>query len=117
MNGENLPDPPCSSCAAACCRRGNTGHKFAVILDEGEEADSFRDVRTDFYEDWVVPFDSEGNCVFLRGSLCSIYRERPSRCRLFNCLAGWEWRGPGDHSVFLEASPAVLELVRITLKK
>jgi len=117
MNGEKLPDPPCGSCTAACCRRGNTGHGFAVTLDEGEEADSFKDVRTDFCGDWVVPFDSGGNCVFLRGSLCSIYERRPSACRAFNCLTGWDRIGPGCHSPFLEASPAVLELARITLGK
>jgi Fe-S-cluster containining protein len=64
---------------------------------------------------WSIPFDHNGDCVFLNNDRCSIYEEHPVACRTFNCLSGYEAHGSGRHAFFLQDNPDVLRLVQVTL--
>jgi len=64
---------------------------------------------------WVIPYNANGDCPFLKDNRCSIYSERPIVCREFNCLAGYEAHGPGRHGFSLQDNPDILRLVQVTL--
>ena len=86
-----------------------------MFLSEKEASGRFKDAKVETQHGPALPFDADGNCIYLKNNLCSIYQDRPDRCSLFNCLVGYNLSGPGDHSDFLKHQPEVLELVQITL--
>lgn len=63
--------PPCQHCTGACCRDRGQGWKYATIRDDGTR----------------VPYDSKGDCIYLRGNDCSLYGTdaMPTLCRTFDC--------------------------------
>lgn len=62
----------------------------------------------------VIPYDKFGDCIFLGTNMrCSIYEERPTLCRLFDCRVGFKPDQPLDRQgLFIQARPAVVELLR-----
>ena len=102
-------------CYAACCKRRGTQEGFAVLLTEGEDDLSrYRKVTTDLGP--AVPYGENGDCVYLKEDRCSIYPDRPWRCRQFNCVWHYEVGGPGSpHTRFLQESPKVIQLIQIAL--
>jgi Fe-S-cluster containining protein len=97
-------------------QEGHFRARVATWLLESVEIERFRGVAKLTESDgWAIPFDHNGDCVFLKNDRCSIYEERPVACRTFNCLAGYEAHGPGRHSFFLQDSPDVLRLAQVTL--
>lgn len=109
--------PPCMSCDGACCKRwpSEPDRKFVVPLTEGKD-DFSRYQTMDTELGPAIPYDERGMCPYLKDDRCSIYPDRPWRCRLFNCVWHYEVGGPGTpHTPFLQASPKVLRLVQITL--
>lgn len=50
----------------------------------------------------AVPYNAEGDCVFLDGGRCSIHETKPRDCREFSCAS---------HGQFLRTHPAVAALL------
>ena len=109
---------PCHLCRANCCKQN--GHDYAVLL----EADEWRrfapfcvEVRVDggacVTTERVLPY-RDGRCQFLdTDDRCTIYDDRPTNCRRFECAPGYHERGSavGAHSVFLRRNPDVRALL------
>ena len=111
-----LGDSPCDHCMAACCKQN--GHEFAAILRDGERqrfAAFAIDVSLNsngrvVYER-VLPYRN-GRCTFLDDDdRCSIYDDRPSACRQFQCVTSYNESGIGQHGEFLARNPRVLEML------
>jgi Fe-S-cluster containining protein len=105
---------PCPSCHAACCRQN--GHEFAAVLS-GDEARKFKvfavQVRVardgTFVTEQVLPY-VDGKCRFLGADdRCTIYDDRPSACRKFECVPQFHPTSPGT---FLRRNPDVLRMLK-----
>ena len=114
-----LGDSPCDLCTAACCKQN--GHGYAVLLEGESERRRFAPFAVDLAIDrgggavvWerVLPYQ-DGRCRFLgSGDLCTIYDDRPVNCRRFQCVSAFRTgNGQGRHGAFLQANPAVLEML------
>lgn len=54
----------------------------------------------------------DGRCPFLGDdSRCTIYDDRPSACRAFECTRHFNQRGIGRHGLFLEHNPQVVMIL------
>ena len=117
-----LGDSPCDLCTAACCKQN--GHGFAVLLEGEAERRRFAPFAADISVDRgagvlalerVLPY-RDGRCPFLGpDDLCTIYEDRPTNCRRFQCVSGYR-AGVGkgssaSHSDFLLANPGVLSML------
>ena len=112
-----LGDSPCHLCTANCCKQN--GHDFAVLLEGEPERRRFAPFAVDVTVrrangatsfERVLPY-RDGRCPFLgKDDLCTIYEDRPTNCRRFQCVSGYHLSG-GDlshHSEFLQRNPDVL---------
>ena len=102
--------PPCQHCTGCCCRQ-SWGHTYAVILTPVDLAffDSYSVLNSD--QDKVLPY-VDGKCIFLsEDNLCEVYEKRPELCRKFSCTNGYNLKGEGMHSFFLEDNPHVVSLI------
>lgn len=113
-----MPKPPCSFCSAKCCKQQD-GRQFAVLLEENEtypaEINLLEETVLGEEAIRVLPYIN-GQCVYLQNDRCSIYPNRPQRCREFNCAAGLNLKGEGNHSFFLEDNPDVVDLITLHCK-
>ena len=114
-----LGDSPCDLCTAACCKQN--GHAFAVLLEGEDERRRFAAFGVDVSVvqdgraalERVLPY-RQGRCVFLGDDdLCTIYDDRPTHCRRFQCVSGFHQGGMsmGRHDAFLTRNPAVLSVL------
>jgi Fe-S-cluster containining protein len=111
-----LGDSPCHLCTAACCKQN--GHAYAALL-RGDEVRRFAPFAID------VPIETDGRVVFERvlpyrdgrcqflgeDDRCTIYEDRPTSCRLFQCVEHYNRRGIGRHEEFLKRNPTVLRML------
>lgn len=115
-----LGDSPCDQCVAACCKQN--GHAFAVLLEGDGERRRFAPWAQD------VPVDAGGRCVVVERVLpyrdgrcpfldahdrCTIYDDRPTNCRRFQCVTGYHHGGAdvSGHDAFLRRNPHVLAIL------
>lgn len=120
----NLPDPPCDQCDGACCKRGDTGHEYAVLLEPGEQTKFTlavqkpeRNFMGDKTKMWVIPY-RKGVCVYLGSdNRCTVHDDKPALCKAFNCLASWKaWEGK-RHGYFLDDNPKVVALLHSVIPR
>lgn len=83
----------CTQCGA-CCQR-EAGHLFLSALDLRRLAEHLSLSDEEFFLQYCEIVDvrlaqrvslaaeSDGRCVFLDGSRCSVYEQRPLQCRTF----------------------------------
>jgi Fe-S-cluster containining protein len=111
-----IGESPCNQCRAACCHQN--GHDFAVLL-QGDEVRKFAVfsrsamIENDgqLISERVIPY-VDGKCPFLgEDNLCTIYDDRPSACRIFQCTSRFNRHGVGKHDRFLELNPRVREML------
>jgi Fe-S-cluster containining protein len=95
---------PCNRCTSPCCRVGNHGWQQAVHVDEDERFVHWAQLpESGTVGVRVVPYNAEGRCIYLtKANTCSIYGQRPRRCREFDC---------SQNQDFLAQHPAVALLV------
>jgi hypothetical protein len=112
-----LGDCPCDLCTAACCRQN--GHEYAAIL-RGHEIRKFAAFSVDaairdgqrVVIEKVLPY-VDGRCQFLGDDhRCTIYDDRPTACRAFQCLSHFNVDGIGAHGPFLRRNVAVAALLQ-----
>ena len=118
-----LGSSPCHLCIAACCKQN--GHEYSVLL-EPTEYGRFGPFAVEFVVqkgnvravERVLPY-RHGRCVFLgHDDRCTVYENRPTSCRRFECITGFH-HGGGDcssHSRFLKRNPNVLALLESELE-
>lgn len=109
---------PCHLCRANCCKQN--GHDYGVLLAEAEWrrfAPFCEEVRIDagacITIERVLPY-RDGRCQFLGSDdRCTIYDDRPSNCRRFECAPGYHEGGSdiGRHSAFLRRNSDVLAML------
>src|SRR4051812_49325728 len=113
-----LGSSPCNLCRANCCKQN--GHDYAVLL-EPDEWRRFAPFCVEVLVDGgacvtterVLPY-RDGRCQFLgRDDRCTIYEDRPTNCRRFECAPGYHERGTdlSGHSLFLRQNPDVLSIL------
>ena len=86
MRAPSFPPTPCGQCRAACCR--DKGDGFSVRLHPYEDNRPVFDVVADDRNGIrVIPVRDDGSCIFLdqEASRCSIYEDRPYRCKCYSC--------------------------------
>jgi len=104
----------CNKCQAYCCRQDKTHAGDAVILDDSEY-DFFHNKATlsiltlDGEEHFTIMYKN-GKCPFLEGNRCSIYKNRPKQCRLFECWT--EAKSGSRKELFLKDNPDLKELIK-----
>ena len=114
-------ESPCELCTAACCKRH--GPEYAVLL-RGDEVRRFaafsievpvqseRGNGVTVVVERVLPYNDEGRCQFLDcDDRCTIYDDRPSACRQFQCVSAFNRDGVGRDGPFLAANPKVRALL------
>ncbi|MFT3788987.1 MAG: YkgJ family cysteine cluster protein [Tepidisphaeraceae bacterium] len=99
---------PCERCTAQCCKQ--TVSEFAVLLQTAEERRRFaawamvlpvRDPAGTIRHEHVMPY-RDGRCPFLGDDdRCTIYDDRPSACRAFECVRSFNQLGVGRHGYFV----------------
>src|SRR5437764_451869 len=111
-------DSPCGLCRAACCKQN--GHEYAAML-RGHEVRKFAALAVDvtiregerLVSERVLPY-VDGRCQFLgEDDRCTIYDDRPSACRAFQCVEHFNPRGVGAHGPFLERNVTVLTILEM----
>lgn len=110
-------NPPCDQCTAVCCKQ--TGQHTAAVFLLEYEVDYENIVVDDGMGEDVraIPYVN-GKCFYLaENNKCSIYDRRPTLCREFTCLAGYNLKGEGNHGFFLEDHPEVVQLIELTVKR
>lgn len=116
MQLETRSISPCHKCFAACCRQN--GHEFAALLqgDEVRKFAAFAERVAIRQEDslrveYVLPYVA-GKCQFLGDDdRCTIYEDRPTACRAFECAPQFHRDGSGQHGEFLQRNPHVLAIL------
>ena len=114
-----LGDSPCDLCTAACCKQN--GHEYAVLLEGEVERRRFGPFAVSLWVERegrvalerVLPY-RDGRCTFLGDDdRCTIYDDRPTNCRRFQCVTGYHNSGStvGRHAPFLERNRHVLALL------
>lgn len=77
---ESLTDELCTRCGICC-----DGVLFSsVICDTATEARRMEELGVELqHQDGVISFSHPCKC--LSGTKCSVYQDRPARCRIFEC--------------------------------
>ena len=70
---------PCGSCSACCC----SPKLFAVLTPD--EVGRYAKAITCGNGNWMLRKDDDGRCAYLVNLKCSIYSDRPSACRAYDC--------------------------------
>jgi Fe-S-cluster containining protein len=109
---------PCHSCAALCCKQN--GHDYAVLLEGEDERRRFAAFAADVLIagesapvlERVLPYVN-GRCQFLGGDdRCTIYDDRPSHCRRFECVRYFRSEPDNSHGTFLRRNPVALRAIQ-----
>ena len=73
---------PCGGCTA-CCR----DPAMPIDLAEDEVGRYAEAVQDETKRSWSLRKRADGSCVYLIDDRCSIYADRPSSCRMYDCRA------------------------------
>lgn len=76
-----MSDLDCGTCIV-CCRWGNDIAIRPVLTSE--EVKRFKCVSSQM-GGFVLAATEEGNCIYVGPNGCTIYKDRPRQCRLFDC--------------------------------
>jgi hypothetical protein len=71
----------CKDCGALCCKA--CGHEYAVLLDI-TEVHKYKHVKSNCFGEYFIMYKNN-KCPYLKDNLCSIYDNRPRRCREYSC--------------------------------
>ena len=99
---------PCGTCRACC-------HSSYFIHIRPDERNTLKQIPKKLLfpapfrpeGHLVMGYDSKGRCPMLSGSRCSIYKDRPATCRIFDCrvlaASGLAKYGSESNAIFQQA--------------